>query len=299
MAECYIDLHQYDDALLTLNTCPMFTYNEKDLHRMPTPSKTHLPIKQFLVDSNILEAPNEQGLLPEDLPDESQSDPILLRLPASALKGTFRKAYRILTRLVSCIGWDELLKARSTVFVMEEEYRMQQVSHTQNHTPITPHVNGVDGLDGDDNDEDDKASVKALHSSEPLPESGRMSVPNSPIPTIKISSESDGERDRLREEGILPPVDESEKTEPNGHSFTETVSEHSELEERHSTSVERPSAVTTKSEMGQKHAGHPPGSPALENDLDSPLPFSNKRLCERWLDNLFMVSRLSVCLTRF
>lgn len=42
-------------ALLTLNSCPMFTYNERDLHRMPTPSKTHLPIKQFIADSNILD----------------------------------------------------------------------------------------------------------------------------------------------------------------------------------------------------------------------------------------------------
>lgn len=29
--------------------------------------------------------------------------------------------------LVSHIGWDELLKSRSQVFVMEEEYRMQKV----------------------------------------------------------------------------------------------------------------------------------------------------------------------------
>jgi Chs5-Arf1p-binding protein BUD7/BCH1 len=31
-----------------------------------------------------------------------------------------------LTRLISEIGWDELLKTRSAVFVMEEEYRMQK-----------------------------------------------------------------------------------------------------------------------------------------------------------------------------
>ena len=33
----------------------MFTYNDRDLHRMPTPSKTHLPIKQFIIDSRILD----------------------------------------------------------------------------------------------------------------------------------------------------------------------------------------------------------------------------------------------------
>jgi hypothetical protein len=43
----------------------------------------------------------------------------LLRLPAPSLRGTFAKAYNLLARLVSLIGWDELLKCRSQVFVME------------------------------------------------------------------------------------------------------------------------------------------------------------------------------------
>lgn len=33
----------------------MFTYNERDLHRMPAPARTHLPTKQFIADSGILE----------------------------------------------------------------------------------------------------------------------------------------------------------------------------------------------------------------------------------------------------
>jgi hypothetical protein len=282
MAECYIDLQQYDDALLTLNTCPMFTYNEKDLHRMPTPAKTHLPIKQFLVESNILEPPNEQGLQPEDMPDESQSDPILLRLPAATLKGTFKQAYRILTKLVSYVGWDELLKARSTVFVMEEEYRQQQ-SQSQSQTPVTAGVNGTDSLE---DDEDDRASVRAMHQTDIDPPAERMSVPSSPIPTIKVSSESDGERDRLREEGILPPVD-SDAAHPKTNGHREGAM--STLQEE-SAEIERPSAVTTKSEVAEKHAAQQvPDSAASYGEQDSPQPFNSKRLCERWLDNLFMV----------
>ena len=42
-------------ALLTLNSCPMFTYNERDLHRMPPPAKTHLPVKQFIADTGIVD----------------------------------------------------------------------------------------------------------------------------------------------------------------------------------------------------------------------------------------------------
>ena len=42
-------------ALLTLNSCPMFTYNERDLHRMPTPARTHTPVRSFIAESNILD----------------------------------------------------------------------------------------------------------------------------------------------------------------------------------------------------------------------------------------------------
>lgn len=42
-------------ALLTLNSCPMFTYNERDMHRMPAPAKTHLPIKPDIISSGIME----------------------------------------------------------------------------------------------------------------------------------------------------------------------------------------------------------------------------------------------------
>ena len=55
LTETYIELDQFDNALLTLNSCPMFTFNERDLHRMPTPFKTHLPVKKFIAESNILD----------------------------------------------------------------------------------------------------------------------------------------------------------------------------------------------------------------------------------------------------
>lgn len=60
LTEVYIDMGQFDGALLTLNSCPMFTYADRDLHRMPTPHRTHLPTKQFIVDSQILGEDNEE-----------------------------------------------------------------------------------------------------------------------------------------------------------------------------------------------------------------------------------------------
>ncbi len=70
-----------------------------------------------------------------------QADIALLRLPAPGLRGTFAKAYALLARLVSQIGWDELLKTRSAVFVMEEEYRAQKASTVQ--TPVRENPDGA------------------------------------------------------------------------------------------------------------------------------------------------------------
>jgi hypothetical protein len=148
LTECYIELGQFNSALLTLNSCPMFTFNERDLHRMPTPARTHLPIKKFIAESNLLD---------EESARDNEADVALLRLPAPGLRGTFAKAYSLLTHLVSKIGWDELLKTRSVVFVMEEEYRLHKTTASI----------------------DDGSSITAIRSPTP-----------SEIPTIRISSES-------------------------------------------------------------------------------------------------------------
>lgn len=131
LTEVYIDLEDYKNALLTLNSCPMFTYSERDMHRMPPPARTHLPIKVDIMNSGIME---------EDAAGrENEADPNLARLPAPALHGTFAKAYALLTRLASKIGWDDLLKCRSYVFVMEEEYRMQKAKEDIRKSSVSLH----------------------------------------------------------------------------------------------------------------------------------------------------------------
>jgi Chs5-Arf1p-binding protein BUD7/BCH1 len=65
LTEIYIELGMFENALLTLNSCPMFTVNERDLHRMPTPWKTFLPVKAYIEESGILE---------DTLKDEEVSD---------------------------------------------------------------------------------------------------------------------------------------------------------------------------------------------------------------------------------
>lgn len=60
-----------------------------------------------------------------------------MRLPAPALHGTFAKAYSLLTRLAAKIGWDDLLKCRSSVFVMEEEYRILKAKEEERKNSVS------------------------------------------------------------------------------------------------------------------------------------------------------------------
>ncbi|KAI8986606.1 Chs5p-Arf1p-binding proteins-domain-containing protein [Pilobolus umbonatus] len=216
LTEVYIDLADYKNALLTLNSCPMFTYSERDMHRMPAPSKTHLPIKSDILNSGIME---------EDASGrENEADPNLSRLPAPALHGTFAKAYSLLTRLTSKIGWDDLLKCRSQVFVMEEEYRMQ------------------------------KAKEESQRSNEPEPEKRESTEENT---------------DELN--------DQMETVNLEGNDESIAI--------KH-TPLNRPDQVA---EDKSKDAGDSTEkSPPHPRDGVN-FSFSNKRLCERWLDNLFMV----------
>ncbi|KAF8886127.1 chaps family protein [Infundibulicybe gibba] len=273
LTDLYIELGQFEAALLTLNSCPMFTFNGRDAHRNLTASRVSLPFQRPIGD--IL--PDRQKT------DDDEADPALQRLPAPGLRGTWARAYSLLTRLVSQIGWDELLKTRSHVFVMEEEYRMQkaqgdvnQVIAAANGSDVTIKENGLgvviheDGtavsLQSESNTlasiNDDKASTRGMMSPH-SPASGRMSLAadangsldvGGTIPTIRISTESD----RDREEDVAA----------NGVRDADTL--------------EKP--VQAAAGDNEQRDTDPSPLPTQE-----PFSFSNKRLCERWLDNLFMV----------
>jgi len=240
LTEVYIELGQYESALLTLNSCPMFTYNERDLHRMPPPARTHLPTKQFISDSQILEGEGQ----------EEDTDPALLRLPAPGLRGTFAKAYALLCKLVGEIGWDELLKTRSAVFVMEEEYRQHKSKASVDMSKINGPSNGVKSPTATANEDDDASSTRAIRS----PKSdgsggveGEDKAADNSIPTIRVSPETENDAE-----------DEASSTgQANG--------------------VAKPEQVQHANDDDRK-----------EEDEDGELSFSNKRLCERWLDNMFM-----------
>ncbi|KAK6997367.1 Chs5p-Arf1p-binding proteins-domain-containing protein [Favolaschia claudopus] len=276
LTEVYIELGNFESALLTLNSCPMFTFNGRDAHRQLTPSRVHLPFHRSIGE-----------ILPERVKtDDDEADPALQRLPAPGLRGTWARAYALLTKLVAQIGWDELLKTRSCVFVMEEEYRMQKAQgDIAKHARSESESSVAEGTTLAEGEEEDDASTRGMVSpggsavsaatpvSASVPELNgngdvNANASENGIPTIRISTESD--RDN-KEGGELPQT------------ATATAA---------GDTLERPVQAATENEVdgaaadkdGKKASKEPPSAVQQE-----PFSFSNKRLCERWLDNLFMV----------
>lgn len=112
--------------------------------------------------------------------------PELLRLPSLALKGTFLRAYKLLIQIVTKVGWDELLKFRSIVFVMEEEYRVQRAL-AEESTKRRIHSNSADQETSSSSEEDKDELPNA-----PPPLPNRIpKVKDSPkINSRKLSSDS-------------------------------------------------------------------------------------------------------------
>lgn len=245
LAQVYVAMEDWDNALTILNSCPMFTYQDKDTPLMPEPKEVHLPT---LPETRLDEIDSE----PESRYSE-QVDPSLLNLRAASYRGTFKKAYDILTEMTAKIGWDQLLKIRSNVFVMEDEYRTEKQEATQpaSSTKRTPSTDGLRGtpdqtVNQDEETEDeeveklDEAASKAEEAGEELPatngtsEQGKIEKPSNVIDPGEAKADS--------EVGfIFAPC----RTKANNIQTTKNDEHLSKL--------------------------------------------NTKRLCERWLDSLFMV----------
>lgn len=242
LAEIYVSLEQWDLALLTLNSCPMFTYQDKDAPRMPEPQRVFLPIMPEAICDEIIDSPVD---------DMELVHPTLRKLHAAGFKGTFLKAYMLLTEITKKIGWDQLLRIRSQVFVMEEEYRNEKQTgpHNSSRNP----------------------SVTALRSPSPTPKtngeahSDAQSEPHSEAHgEVEETSEAEDEEDAPNGgPSSAAPVVEDTLEKPSHTVASEVVKAGSE----------DPHPVTSASGSNQQNYTH----------------FHNKRLCERWLDNLFMV----------
>jgi Chs5-Arf1p-binding protein BUD7/BCH1 len=242
-----VSLEQWDLALLTLNSCPMFSYSDKDSPRMPEPSRVLLPILPESALDEIDEGQPKQGE-PFD-----QVHVSLRKLQAATYQGTFLKAYSLLTEIAAAIGWDQLLKTRSQVFVMEEEYRSERQHSMTPKIPTSTNASTV-ALSGNEN--------------------GSSSQHNG-IPEIREpDSEKDEDDNDDTDEETLAEEGSSSKAKTNGSA------ENSEIAT--TRSMEKPEPTVASEEV---KAGNEDADPSQQNYTH----FQNKRLCERWLDNLFMV----------
>ncbi|KAH7357747.1 bud site selection protein [Plectosphaerella cucumerina] len=219
LAQVYVAMEDWENALTILNSCPMFTYQDKDAPAMPEPKDVYLPT---LPETRLDEIDSE----PEARYAE-QVDPSLLNLRAALYKGTFKHAYGILTEMAQKIGWDQLLKIRSTVFVMEDEYRTEKSEATQ---PASTQRN---------------ASTDGLRGTPDPATNGGHSVP-----------EDEG-RSEAGESTAIAEVEGEAAVEKPTHAID-------------------PGEVKTDPEAAHQNDEH----------LSK---LNNKRLCERWLDSLFMV----------
>lgn len=131
LVQIYTKLGNYEQALLSLNSCPMTTSREHDLPKFTNPAKVHFPFPTDGVMEELwaVNAVNPTGINNDDT---LASDPGYFRLPALTLRHTFSIAYELLTEIVRSIGWDALLKYRSNVFLMEGEYRKEKRTRAEN-----------------------------------------------------------------------------------------------------------------------------------------------------------------------
>ncbi len=206
LAEIYVGLEQWDLALLTLNSCPMFTYQDKDSPRMPEPARVLLPV----LPESMLDEINE----PSETYDGELVHPSLRKLHAASYRGTFLKAYSLLTEITSKIGWDQLLRIRSQVFVMEEEYRSEKQTGTSQQTAAS-HNASTTALRGTPSPGVNGKALNSNTNGDPAEET--QNEPSSPSATLIAEEDTNGDTSTP----IKPSVDDSiEKPE---HTVTSEV----------------------------------------------------------------------------
>ncbi|KAJ3199494.1 hypothetical protein HDU82_000372, partial [Entophlyctis luteolus] len=284
LTEVFIGLGDFESALLALNSCPI----ERDRHRMPPPARTHLPLRTDAIDegSEPRKSDDSTGsgsagdaLNPADAAlaqRESQIHPELLRLPAYSLRGTFARAYALLIRIVRVTGWDELLKFRSRVFVMEEEYRIHRAIVEQERKERTlaasaaanaakQEFNASEEIASPSKSatsyRDEAEMVEAFETVD-LKSQFIQSPPSIRSPTSARSPDVDGTMRRASDYNNVADWDEDSASVQSG--------------------TDRLGSVE-----GSRRMTATPNPRPKRNPVN--FAFRNKRLCEKWLDNLFMV----------
>lgn len=313
LAEIFFEIGDIEMALLTLNSCPMFTYCERDTNcqRIPLAQRLNIAMNvdckgapEEIKDIRDFITPMENGDIHESI------HPDMLRLPANSLRGTFLKAYEFLVQIVRKIGWNKLLQYRSSVFVMEEEYRIQRSSMEkkneeteQNPTFSQTTENKIEqemgnspiGSSHNQNEEDKKPEDSSPK--ETNKENGETEQENKPIDETIDHDNKDDEDDldsKMEEISLSSDVHDDKDTgntndTEKGNSPLETIKEVNNTTPKHEDSSSNMNEMKKVKEKEQSNEVKLVSEKEEDSNKFSQYSFKNKRLCERWLDNLFMV----------
>jgi len=286
LAEVFFDLDDIEMALLTLNSCPMFTYCERDSNcqRMPMPSRLNIAMNYETKTS-----PEELKDIKDHIsPSDSNGDfrehihPEALRLPATSLRGTFLKAYELLVKIVRKIGWNKLLYYRSSVFVMEEEYRVQRASIEKKQQEANSKR---------------ESTISFSRTIDNKIEEGQAQS-SSPTKQEVVNENKENEDEGKNKEKVEDDVDELDNKleEINLSSDVSTTSNQEEHKEEHKeeTKPKEENKEENETKTNDLVIDNDGSNIAVDEDDKtlnkfSQYSFKDKRLCERWLDNLFMV----------
>ncbi|KAG7695886.1 hypothetical protein KL951_003411 [Ogataea haglerorum] len=122
----------FHNALLALNSCPMYTNKKKDVFKALKPREFEFPLpsegklERVWEDTETFGWVSGYGGIVEFSPvahiqSVSQSH-LALYDDVNKLHSTFREAYDLLAIMERALGWSEILRLRSSIFVMETEY---------------------------------------------------------------------------------------------------------------------------------------------------------------------------------
>lgn len=271
MTETYIKLEQWEKALVSLNSAPMFSAGQGDAPKLPEPFRIHLPQLPETMCDEIDDA--QMG------PDMSRVPPPLRRLGAATYKGTFQKAYLLLTEISKKIGWDELLRIRSLTFVMQEEYITTQPPGAARSASAT--------------------AIRATDSPRPGPTAEpEMAIPATPDNETldsAVSGHESVDSTVASERGSDPPsastveiqsaiTDQSRSSDRSAVPYSAVTDDSEPARPTHTVPAMHVTSVEGQEENDTMHR-----ETASDPTQDSFGQLRHKRLCERWLDNLFMV----------
>lgn len=127
----YILQNDLKNALLALNSSPMYVNKRKDIYSALKPSNFEFPfplegkIENVWKDCETFGCISGPGGIVEFSSNAEVSKTNKYRLKVydeMKLNYTFKEAYDLLALMTKKCGWSELLKLRSKIFVMEDEY---------------------------------------------------------------------------------------------------------------------------------------------------------------------------------